>query len=62
MVLAEAEAHGWTIKTRTKGYWKAYCACGFHQKTVKSTPSNRNYAVNLLGWFRRTCGWSKENP
>ena len=61
VVLADAEAHGWRIETKTKGYWKAYCTCGLHQKTVKSTPSDPNYSRNLLGWFRRTCGWPKEN-
>jgi len=55
----EAERRGWRIE-RGKRYYKMWCPCGKHMKTVKLTPSDPNYARNLLGQLRRATCWDKE--
>ena len=45
---------------RGKRYYKMWCPCGKHMKTVKLTPSDPNYARNLLGQLRRATCWDKE--
>jgi hypothetical protein len=59
-VLVDAEAHGWRIDPG-KRYWRAYCGCGLHLRSIHLTPSDPSYATNLAHWFRRTCGWPKED-
>ena len=46
---------GWRVE-RGKRYYKMWCPCGRHMKTMKLTPSDPNYTRNLLGQLRRaTC-------
>lgn len=51
-----AEAAGWR-RTRGKGYFRLYCPCGIHIKSVALTPSNPNYKRNLISWFHRQDCW-----
>jgi hypothetical protein len=55
----EAELKGWRV-TRGKGYYKMWCPCGRHMKTVKLTPSDPGYPRNLLGQLRRATCWDEE--
>ena len=59
----EAKRKGWRVD-RGKGYYKMWCPawCGRHMKTVKLTPSNRNYTRNLLGQLHRATCWDKKPP
>lgn len=52
----EAERRGWRVD-RGKRYYKMWCPCGKHMKTVKLTPSDPNYVKNLLGQLRRATCW-----
>ncbi|MHB1713088.1 MAG: hypothetical protein ACYCV7_17150, partial [Acidimicrobiales bacterium] len=46
-ILAEAEARGWRVESRT-GYFKLKCSCDEkHYKTVHYSPSDPNYGKNL---------------
>ena len=58
-LLKRAELRGWTF-TRGTRYFKGWCPCGQHVKTVHLTP-NRTYLVNLRHWFARLECW-KEGP
>jgi len=60
-VCQAVEAAGWRVE-RKKGYYKAYCPCGQHLKTIVLTPSGANYVVNLTHWFRRQPCWPKDVP
>lgn len=59
----EATRKGWRT-VRRKGYWKMYCPawCGKHIKTMHLTPSDPNYARNLVGQLRRATCWNEEPP
>lgn len=54
-VLLAAEAQGWRVE-KTRKYYKMYCPCGEHIKTVHLSPSDPNYQKNLLAeLLRKTC-------
>jgi hypothetical protein len=55
----EASDKGWRVE-RGKRYYKMWCPCGKHMKTVKLTPSDPNYVRNLLGQLRRATCWDEE--
>ena len=59
-IIREAEEHGWRRTKRPKSYFRLYCPCGRHIKTVALTPSGANYGRNLLAWFRRQDCWDQE--
>lgn len=59
-VCQTAEAAGWQIMRGT-GYFKAYCPCGLHKRTLHLSPSDPNYARNVAHWFRRQPCWPKES-
>lgn len=45
---------------RGKGYYKAKCPCELmHKKTVRLTPSNPRYALNLKKELGRMC-WKED--
>ncbi len=53
--MKEAESRGWGF-TRGNNYYKGRCSCeGKHKHTIKCTPSDPNYLLNLRKWFERTC-------
>jgi hypothetical protein len=58
-VRQEARGKGWRVE-RGKKYYKMWCPCGKHMKTVKLTPSDPNYVRNLLGQLRRATCWDGE--
>ena len=55
-LLREAEAKGWRA-TKPRKYFKVFCGCGQHQRTVHITPSDNDYERNLRGWLKRTGCW-----
>jgi hypothetical protein len=55
-VLAEAERKGWRVN-RGKKYYMMLCPCGHHMKTVKLTPSGRDYKRNLVKQLIRATCW-----
>jgi len=56
-ILRTAERQGWRVE-KGKKYFKMWCPCrGKHWKTVKLTPSDPNYARNLIGQLRRATCW-----
>lgn len=55
-VLEEAASQGWRVD-RGNRYWKMWCPCGEHMKTVHVSPSDPNYARNLVGQLRRATCW-----
>jgi hypothetical protein len=57
-VLRSLERQGWRIE-RGQKYFKAYCPCGLHKKTVHLTPSGPRYLRNLVGWLRRETCWEE---
>lgn len=60
-VLLEAEQKGWRV-TRGKRYFMMWCPCVVkHKKTVRLTPSGRNYKRNLLGELKRSTCWEVAN-
>jgi len=43
------------------GYFKVKCPCDErHMRTVHLTPSDPNYAKNLLAWLRRYSCWEDD--
>lgn len=54
------EAAGWRI-TRKSGYFKAYCPCGQHLRTIHLSPSDPSYERNLTHWFLRQPCWSEDS-
>ena len=58
-VRREAEGKGWRVE-RGKKYYKMWCPCGKHMKTMKLTHSDPNYVRNLLGQLRRATCWDEE--
>lgn len=54
-VLGEFHEAGWTIEKRKK-YYRVFCPCGDHMRSIHLTPSNPNYSKNVLKWlYRQTC-------
>jgi hypothetical protein len=51
--VAVLRARGWRVDERRGGYPMAFCPCGRHMKTIKKTPSNPRYFVNLYAWLER---------
>ena len=61
-LLREAEARGWTVIKRPRGYFKAYCVCDEkHQKWIHLTPSGTNYLKNQRKWFERQSCWEDDS-
>ncbi len=58
-LLRSLESQGWRVKKDRK-YYKAYCPCGLHKKTVHLTPSTTGYLRNLVGWLRRETCWKED--
>jgi len=59
-ILKQAEIQGWRVD-RGKKYYKMFCPCKVHFKTVHLSPSDPNYPLNLRKWLTRTGCW-KELP
>lgn len=59
-LLRDLEANNWRV-TKGKKYYKVYCPCGIHQRTVKNTPSDPSYECNVRGWLGRTGCWEQEH-
>lgn len=58
-ILKQAERRGWRV-TRGKRYYKMYCPCERKcKKTVKLSPSDPNYQINLLGELKRSTCWEQ---
>jgi hypothetical protein len=55
-VLQMMEARGWRILRRKK-YFRGYCPCGDHMKSVHISPSGASYRKNLIGWLQRQPCW-----
>ena len=59
-VLRSLELQDWRVDKGRK-YYKTYCPCGLHKKTVHLTPSGPRYMRNLVGWLARETCW-EEGP
>lgn len=57
-VLRDGEKQGWIVNKRGR-YFKMYCPCGIHIKTVHITP-HKNYKQNLLSQLRSQTCWEDE--
>ena len=56
-VLDQAEKKGWRVE-KGKKYYKMYCPCDRKcMKTVKLTPSDPRYHINLVGQLKRATCW-----
>lgn len=54
-VLGEYADARWRIE-RAKGYYRVYCPCGKHMRSIHLSPSDPNYVKNALGWlYRQPC-------
>lgn len=54
-VLGEFHEASWTIE-KAKKYYKVKCPCGDHMRTIHLSPSNPNYAKDVMKWLpRQTC-------
>ena len=51
-VLRALEKDEWRVE-RGKRYFRIYCPCGKHKRSVALTPSDPNYGKNLRGWINR---------
>ena len=61
-LLVAAELQGWRIEKRPRAYFKMKCPCSErHIKTVRLSPSNPNYAQELVRQLKRATCW-KEGP
>jgi hypothetical protein len=59
-VLRSAEAQSWRV-TKGKKYFKMWCPCPErHMKTVKLTPSNPNYSMELKKKLERSTCWKEQ--
>jgi hypothetical protein len=58
-LLRSLESAGWRIEKGRK-YFKGYCPCGDHKKTIHVTPSDPGYRRHLVGWLRRETCWEEE--
>lgn len=52
------EEQGWRI-SKDSGYFKAYCPCGQHKRTIHLSPSDPNYEQNVRHWFQGQSCWAK---
>ncbi|MDA8282297.1 MAG: hypothetical protein M0Z42_03115 [Actinomycetota bacterium] len=59
-ICREVEQAGWRV-VKGSAYFKAYCPCGLHKRSVHLTPSGKDYGKNLRQWFRRQPCWPKEH-
>lgn len=58
-LIRKAEATHWTV-TKGNRYFKALCPCAEkHMKWIALTPSDPNYAKNVMKWFERQTCWPK---
>lgn len=55
-ILTQAERAGWRI-IKNRKYYRAYCPCGQHQRSIHLTPSDPNYGKNAGKWFERQDCW-----
>lgn len=60
-LLRSLESQGWRVEKGRK-YFKAYCPCGLHKRTVHLTPSTASYLRNLVGWLGRETCWEEGRP
>lgn len=60
-LLRSLEAQGWRV-TKGKGYFKAYCPCGLHLRTVHLTPSSAGYLAGLVRRLKRDTCWEEGRP
>lgn len=58
LLLKRAEQLGWKVD-RPKKYFRLRCGCGKHMKWIHLTPSNPNYAKDVLSWLEATCNTSE---
>ncbi len=58
-LLRSLESAGWRVEKGRK-YFKGYCPCGDHKKTIHVTPSDPGYRRHLIGWLRRETCWEEE--
>lgn len=58
-LLQEAERKRWEGR-RGKKYFRMFCPCGAHQKTVHLSPSDPHYKQNLVGRLMRTGCWEED--
>jgi hypothetical protein len=56
-VILLIEIYGWRVE-RGRKYYKCYCPCGHHLKTIHLTPSGTGYVLNLRKWFQRQPCWA----
>lgn len=54
-LLGEFHEAGWRIVSTGK-YYKVYCPCGSHKRSIHLSPSNPNYVKDAVRWlFRQSC-------
>lgn len=54
-LLGEFHEASWRVERASK-YYKVYCPCGEHKRTVHVSPSNPKYAQNVIKWlYRQEC-------
>ncbi len=58
-LLREAEGRHWRVE-RGGRYFKMYCPCGQHKKTVHLSPSDPNYERNCRSQLNRATCWDRE--
>jgi hypothetical protein len=60
-LLLSLKRQSWRVQPRTRtGYYKVYCPCGAHLKTVHISPGDRRYLRNLMGWLKRSGCWKED--
>ena len=60
-LLRSLERQGWRVPPPTRtGYYKVFCPCKKHLKTVHISPDDRRYLQNLMGWLTRTNCWKED--
>jgi hypothetical protein len=60
-LLCSLERQHWRVPPPTRtGYYKVYCPCGKHLKTIHLSPSDPRYLRNLMGWLKRTKCWKED--
>lgn len=58
-LLKEFDEAGWRIQDPPK-YYKVYCPCGAHKRTIHLTPSDPNYTLNASKWLHRQECYTQE--
>lgn len=58
-LLRAFEAANWRV-IKKSGYYKVYCPCGQHLRTVHLSPSDPYYKRNVLQWLHRQTCWHEE--